>query len=289
MKPAHCAPWLIGVVTFVLAFLVIPPPATAGNPPPTLTILLTNDDGYEAPGLRAMARALAPLGKLVVAAPLENQSGMGHATTVRQFVLVRPYEILPGIESYAIQARPATCARLALESLLPEKPDLVVSGINRGMNLGIVTYYSGTVAAAREAAFLGIPALAVSMQGNDEDDYARTAAFVAQLVADLHAQGRLRPGLFLNINAPTGERRGVRVTRQSTTPTPQLFERYTNPRGELYFWSDYRSLGEDEEGTDVWAVAERLISITPLRINQTHTPDFDWLEKLERLAAPAAP
>ncbi len=244
------------------------------------TILLTNDDGYNAPGLRALAEALAPLGQVVVAAPMQNQSGTGHSTTTRRFVAVRPIELVPGVKGHAIAARPATCVRLGLESLVPRKPDLVVSGINRGQNLGIVSFYSGTVGAAREAALVGVPTIAVSMEGDAAEDYAVTASFVARLVEALRAQGQLRPGLFLNVNTPAGEHRGVRMTRQSVTPTPQTFDRYTSPRGDVYFWSDYGRLQDDEEGTDVWAVVRGFVSITPMQIDQTRTADFEWLERL---------
>ncbi len=260
---------------------------SADSPDEPFLILLTNDDGYDAPGLRALAEALAPLGEVAVAAPADNQSGTGHSTTARQFIAARPIEVVPGVRGYALAARPATCTRLALEALLPRRPDLVVSGINRGLNLGVVTYYSGTVGAAREVAFLGVPAIAVSMQGDNAADYAATAAFVRGLVEELRKQGRLRPGLFLNVNAPAGGWRSVEVTRQSATPTPQLFTRYTNPRGDLYFWSDYRALPDDAEGTDVWAVAHGSVSVTPLQIDQTLATEFDWLRQLELQAAPA--
>lgn len=243
-------------------------------------ILVVNDDGYFAPGLRFLAEALAPLGQVVIAAPMENQSGTGHSTTTHQFIRVRSIELSPAVRGHAIAARPATCVRLALESLLPRKPDLVVSGINRGTNLGIVTFYSGTVGAAREAALLGIPAIAVSMQGDAAEDYAATAAFVSHLVKELREHDRLQSGLFLNVNTPAGQYRGVRVTRQSTTPTPQEFARYTNPRGEVYFWSDYRPLTDAEEGTDVWAVVRGFIALTPLQIDQTREADFGWLHRV---------
>ncbi|MBI2955958.1 MAG: 5'/3'-nucleotidase SurE [Acidobacteria bacterium] len=252
-----------------------------------LFILLTNDDGYDAAGLRALAEALAPLGEVMVAAPETNQSGTGHSTTTHEFIEVRPVELVPGVKAYAIAARPATCVRMALEALAPRRPDLVVSGINRGRNLGVVTYYSGTVGAAREASFVGIPALAVSNQRDDAKEYAATAAFVRELIEELRASGRLRPGLFLNINAPAGEWRGVRITRQSTTATPQLFSRFASPRGGVYYWSDYAHLGQDEEGTDVWAFLNGFISITPMELDQTASGELDWLRQWEREAAPA--
>jgi len=274
-----------------MVLVVVLAPATgawaAGNG--GLFILLSNDDGYDAPGLRALAEALAPLGTVMVAAPQENNSGVGHATTTREFVRVRDVEIVPGVKGWAIAARPATCVRMALENLLEGKqPDVVVSGINRGENLGIVVNYSGTLGAAREAAIAGVAAIAVSMGGNDLADYKRTAEFTRELIVQLKAGGRLKPGLFLNINAPAGEPKGVRVTRQGTKATPQLFTRATSPRGGLYVWPDYAGRTEDEEGTDVWAFVNGYIAVTPLQLDTTDTGSLGWLKQMKlEAAAPA--
>ncbi len=255
-----------------------------------LFILLSNDDGYDAPGLRALAEALAPLGTVVVAAPHENNSGVGHATTTREFVRVREVEIVPGVKGWAISARPATCVRMALENLLDgKKPDVVVSGINRGENLGIVVNYSGTLGAAREAAIAGVAAIAVSMGGNDLGDYRRTAEFIRELIAQLKAGGRLKPGLFLNVNAPAGERKGVMTTRQSTQSTPQLFTRFTSPRDTLYVWPDYAGRTEDVEGTDVWAFQNGYIAVTPLQLDTTDTGSLGWLKQMRLEEAAPAP
>lgn len=259
--------------------------AESGN---QFLILVTNDDGYQAAGLHALAEALLPLGEVVVAAPLQDQSGSGHSTTAREFIRVRPVEIALGINGYAIDARPATCVRMALETLLPRKPDVVVSGINRGVNLGIVVNYSGTVGAAREAAIVGIPAIAVSAQASGSEHYARTAQFIRHLLEQLRARDQLRAGLFLNINAPADEFQGIRITRLSTAPTPQLFTRYQSPRGDLYIFSDYGRLEDDEEGTDVWALVRGFISITPLAIDQTRAADLELLRDLELTPLPAA-
>jgi len=274
-------PRMVAVTCLVLLFTCLPVAAADGPPDGQLLILLANDDGYDAPGLRALGEALAGLGQVFVAAPMENQSGTGHSTTTREFIAVRPVEIAPGVKGFAIAAKPATCVRLALESLVPRPPDLVVSGINRGRNLGVVTFYSGTVGAAREAAFVGIPAIAVSNATNDAGDYASTAAFVRKLVEQLRAEGRLRPGLYLNVNGPAGAPRGVRITRQSTTPAPEFFTKYTNPRNDNFFWSDYENLKGDAEGTDVWAVLNGFISVTPMQYDQTRTADLEWLQKLK--------
>ncbi|MCI0402386.1 MAG: 5'/3'-nucleotidase SurE [Acidobacteria bacterium] len=273
----------------VLVIVLAPAVTARGADNGGLFILLSNDDGYDAPGLRALAEALAPLGTVMVSAPQENNSGVGHATTSREFVRVRTVEIVPGVRGWAIAARPATCVRMALEDFLEGKPDVVVSGINRGENLGIVVNYSGTLGAAREAAIAGVAAIAVSNQGNDAADYKRTAEFIRELILQLKAGGRLKPGLFLNVNAPAGERKGVMVARQSTQATPQLFTRAPSPRGDLYVWTDYAGRTEDQEGTDVWAFLNGYIAITPLQLDTTDTGSLGWLKQMKLEAAAPAP
>ncbi len=286
MKLGAKSALLCVVLVFVLASV---PTAAQSGENGGLFILVTNDDGYDAPGLRALAEALAPLGTVLVVAPQENQSGKGHSTTGREFIRARSVDITPNIKGYAVPATPATCARMGIEALSPRKPDVVVSGINRGRNLGVVVNYSGTVGAAREATIAGVAAIAVSNQGDDAKEYARTAEFVRELIVRLKAEGRLKPGLFLNVNAPAGEWKGVMVTRQSTTATPQTFDRTTNPRGDVYYWSDYRNLTEDAEGTDVWAFVHGYISVTPMQLDQTDSSGLGWLKDMKLEAGTPAP
>ena len=244
-------------------------------------VLLTNDDGYDAPGLRALVEAFRSRAEIVVAAPATEQSGKGHSiTTSAEPIFLRSHRQPDGALWYAIEAPPATCVRLAVESLLPRRPDLVVSGINRGENLGITVYLSGTVGAAREAAIVGLTAIAVSMRGNRQEDYAAAAAFVAGLVEQLQQKQALRPGLFLNVNVPAGERRGVRVARLSLLATHEDYERRESPRGRVYYWSRWRPLEDDVEGTDVWAFARGYITLTPMTLDVT---DVSALEKLRGL------
>jgi 5'-nucleotidase len=277
-------------VCVVLVLALAPAGASAADKDGGLFILLSNDDGYDAPGLRALAEALAPLGRVRVAAPHENNSGVGHATTTREFVRVREVEIISGVKGWAIAARPATCVRMALENLLEgEKPDIVVSGINRGENLGIVVNYSGTLGAAREAAIAGVAAFAVSMRGNDAADYQRTAEFVRDFIVQLRDGGRLKPGLFLNVNAPAGEPKGVLIARQSTKATPQLFTRIHSPRDTLYVWPDYAGRTQDEEGTDVWAFQNGYIAVTPLTLDTTDAGSLGWLREMKLETVAPAP
>lgn len=244
---------------------------TAQTSPSNLTILLSNDDGYDAPGLRALVEALRPVAEVYVVAPAAEQSGKGHSIlTTREPIFLSERRQPNGALWYAVEAPPATCVRLAIESLLPRRPDLVISGINRGENLGVAVYLSGTLGAAREAAIAGLPALAVSMGGSSEKDYAATAAYVRDLVGQLRARQMLRPGLFLNVNRPAGEARGVALTRLSLKPTHERYERRTSPRGRVYFWSAWEPLTDDDEGTDVWAFVRGYVTLTPMGLDVTH-------------------
>lgn len=257
-----------------------------GTHPRKLTVLLANDDGYGAPGLRAMIAAFEPAAEVYVAAPATEQSGKGHSiTTTREPIFVTEHKQSDGRLWYAIDAPPATCVRLGVESLLPKRPDVVISGINRGENLGINVYLSGTLGAAREAAIAGIPAVAVSMQGNDEHDYAATAAFVRELVEQLRVEGRLVPGLFLNVNTPRGEAKGVRVTRLSIRANHEQYERRTSPRGRIYFWSRWQPVTEDDEDTDVHAFYRGYITLTPMLLDTTAAAEMDFFRRFAREGA----
>ena len=286
-------------VFVVLLFCLAIPAAAQQAATPTaapaaanFTILLTNDDGYDAPGLKAMIEAFRTAGDLYVSAPADNQSGKGHSiTTSRDPIFVSERKQPNGVSWYAVEAPPATCARLAIEALLPRHPDIVISGINRGENLGIASIYlSGTVGAAQEAAMSGIPSIAVSMEGNKDEDYATTAAYMRQLVEQLRKANLLKQGMFLNVNAPSGERKGVMLTRLSRTPAKERFERRESPGRRVYYWSAYRppERGDaEEEGTDIWAYLHGYISITPMVLDVSDSKAFNQLRVLEKKAAAA--
>ncbi len=250
----------------------------------TPSVLLSNDDGIDAPGLLALADTLAGLGTVTVAAPLVNRSGTSHGVTSRDPIEVRE-SMRKGITWFGIDALPATCVRLAIEALLPEKPDLVVSGINRGENVGTVAFYSATVACAREAAFLGITALSVNLEAGRDMNYRDAAEFVRALVARLSGEGLPR-GTYLNINVPALDRgaiRGVRITRQDAQAPIEIFKKITGPDGKTIYLPSYKTLDAGEEGTDIWAVKNGYISITPFAIDQTHEPGLTGLKALENL------
>jgi 5'-nucleotidase len=273
------------LVFSIVCFLII---ACTGKespaPPPAslLKILISNDDGVDAPGIAALFEKLAPLGRVTVAAPNRNYSGAGHSMPSNLPIMVEEME-KNGSKWYAIDGTPVTCVRLALESLLTEKPDIVVSGINRGENIGLVTFYSGTTACAREASIKGIPSIAVSLQNSPVMDYKEAAGFVAELVRGLRTSG-FKPGLFLNVNYPALPKdkiKGTIITRQDLQCPIQTFEKRVSPRGKVYFWSLYRELSQAPEKTDVWALANGYISITPLQIDQTNSREMEDLKSLK--------
>jgi 5'-nucleotidase len=239
-------------------------------------ILVTNDDGVRAPGILAVAQALRSLGEVTIAAPAENQSGKGHSIITSDPIFVDQVTLTDGLRAFSIVATPASCVKVGVRALMTEKPDLVVSGINRGYNLGMVTYVSGTVGAAREAALMGIPAIASSLSV-DEPNYAAAAEIVRRIAALVHQHG-LDAGVLLNINVPPGASaaiKGVRVTRQSAQTGEERFEEQRSPTGRRMFWSIWKEPTGDVEGTDVWATEHGYAAVTPLRANEFDAKTFD--------------
>jgi 5'-nucleotidase len=231
-------------------------------------ILVTNDDGVRAPGILALAQALAAIGEVTVVAPSENQSGKGHSLSITDPVYVDSVSLPGGLNALAATATPASCVKLALLALLKERPNLVVSGINRGYNLGMTAYVSGTVGAAREAALQGIPAIASSMHvTNAWNDYTAAAKFTTQ-VAEMVKKDGLAPGVFINMNIPTGMPKGMRVTTQSQLMGEEKWVEHTNPRGRRYFWNDYRDSEKDVPGTDVALAAEGYVTVVTLKAGE---------------------
>jgi 5'-nucleotidase len=234
-------------------------------------ILLSNDDGIAAPGLAAAYAELAKLGEVTVAAPADNQSGVGHGLTFLEPILMRTLEPLVKVEGaqgpwYRISARPATCVRLALSALLAEKPDLVVSGINRGDNAGLTIYVSGTLGAAREAAFDGIPSIATSLVESPKMDYAPGAAVLGRLAAETLKRG-LPKGIFLTVNFPALEIRGIKVVRHSLNAGVTSFERRENPEHQIYFWNIWDPPADLDPETDAGALRDGYVAVTPLRVD----------------------
>jgi 5'-nucleotidase len=233
-------------------------------------ILISNDDGYQAPGIKALVDRLKSMGEVTAAAPAVNQTGVGHALTFGRPIDVRSWEA-EGCRWIAIAATPAVCIRMALTSLLPQLPDVVVSGINKGENIGVITFSSGTVSCAREAAFRNIPAIAVSLEEGPLMDYSAAADFAAKLLLEVRKRG-LPAGTYLNVNFPArspDQIKGVLITRQDRRPADEHYAKKTSPEGKEEYWSVYRPLTGGETDTDTWAFTQGYISITPLTIDQT--------------------
>lgn len=275
-----------GLEIAVLALLFAA--ACGGTParpaPEPLNILITNDDGIEAPGILALAEALRPLGTVTVAAPRDQKSGASHSVTSDRPISVHESE-RQGQRWIAIDAMPATCVRLAVEELLPVRPDLVVSGINRGENLGTVTFYSATVGAAREAAFLGLPSIAVNQVSANGASYETAGALAAEIVRALGRAGIAR-GTFLNINVPPLPReslRGIRVTRQDVRAPLDFFKKTVGPDGTVQYTPRWEHLEPGAPDTDIWAVRNGYVSVTVLGFDQSAAAPPSAVAALKRL------
>lgn len=238
-------------------------------------ILVANDDGIDAPGIRALAAAMDALGEVYVVAPIDEQSAVGHAITVRNPVRARPWEVeLPSgkAEAYAVTGTPADCVKLAVNQLLPRRPDLIVSGINHGPNTAVNIIYSGTVSAATEGAILGVDAIAFSLCDWEAEEYA-PAAQVAQGIARRVMSEGLPPGILLNVNIPyrpLEELRGVSVTRQARSRWQESFQARRDPFDRPYYWLAGEFVNLDEgDNTDLAAIDEGYVSVTPLRLDLT--------------------
>jgi len=241
-----------------------------------LLILVTNDDGVFSPGIRALAKSLCALGRVVVVAPDRERSAVSHALTLHS--PLRAEEIRPDI--FAVDGTPTDCVNLGVHGLLQERPALVVSGINRGGNMGDDLTYSGTVSAAMEATLMGVPAMAVSLDGESfgSDNFNRSARLTLFLARSIVEKG-LPPDTFLNINFPAAEPRGFKLTRQGKRRYGETVVEKIDPRGKTYYWLGGGEMGFDNlEGTDFHAVHAGYVSITPLHLDLTNYRSFEQLE-----------
>ncbi|MCC6659997.1 MAG: 5'/3'-nucleotidase SurE [Phycisphaerales bacterium] len=280
-----------------------------------MRILLTNDDGIHAPGIAAMHDALADTGEhfggplldkspgavtraprsvIVPIAPLTVQSATGHGVTFREPLMVRPEELQGGVPGTAVDGRPADCVKLAISSLWPERfgegslPDLLVSGINAGANVGINVIYSGTVAAALEGAFLGVPAIAVSLHiGGKRPDFAAAARHARRAIEALIAGGLPAAHECLSINIPVTEADGppppIRVCPMNTHGLVDKYDPRVSPAGGAYYWASGHGLDfrGTEPASDVAFLLQRCITVTPLTYDLTRHATLDkWRSRL---------
>jgi 5'-nucleotidase len=242
-----------------------------------MEILVTNDDGIHADGLRALASALRQLGKVTVVAPDREQSAASHALTLHRPLRIKKVE--EGILS--VDGTPTDCVLLGVHGFLKQKPDLVVSGINHGPNMGNDTSYSGTVAAAVEGTLLGIPSVAISLATWESADFEPAAEVARELVKTFLDRG-IHPGMCISVNVPPIPRpamKGIRVTRLGKRVYHDVIVEKTDPRGKLYYWIG----GEDptwehDESSDFNAVSEGYVSVTPLSLELT---DYKAIVEME--------
>jgi len=230
-------------------------------------ILVTNDDGIHAEGIRALENALATIGDVYVVAPASEMSGASHSLT-----LARPLRIRQIDERHwTVDGTPTDCVTLALNMILPpeERPHICASGINHGANLGDDASYSGTVAGALEATILGVSGLAFSLVSSREHDFAQSARVAREITQKALAEG-IPEGTLLNVNIPVGEAKGFRVTKQGFKSAQPVITEHTDPRGKLYYWiGEVREGFRAEGGTDFEAIDDGFVSITPMRSDMT--------------------
>lgn len=243
-------------------------------------ILVCNDDGYKAPGIRALTRVAERYGEVIVVAPVSGQSGMSHAVTLNHPIRLRTVSVNGEVPTYACTGTPADCIKIALNQVLDRKPDLVLSGINHGSNASVSLFYSGTVAAAIEACMNGIPSAAFSVDDHSHDtDLSLATRYAGGIIENLLSKG-LPKGVCLNINfprIPPEDCKGLKICRQTIGVWKEEFEKRTDPHGREYFWltGEFSNEEPDEANTDEWALAHGYGAIVPISIEVTHNPSLE--------------
>lgn len=248
-----------------------------------MKILLTNDDGIRARGLLAVHAALSEKHDVFVIAPDRERSAVGHGITLNRPIRAEKTDLTPHDWGYAVSGTPVDCIKLGLLEFLPQKPDLVVSGINPGANTGVNLNYSGTVAAAREACLYGIPSIAASIQGHAPVHYDDAAAVLRKLGEKIRSFG-LPPGTFLNINfpdLPLARQPGIRIAHQDLTFYHEYIDRKKDPRNRTYYWhgAEMETKFMDMDA-DTPVLNQNYISITPIKCDMT---DYNLINKLKTL------
>lgn len=250
-----------------------------------MKILITNDDGILAPGIEALYSAVRDLGEVEVVAPETGQSAVGHAISVLTPMAVRRVHVNNTFHGWSVDGRPADCVKLAMMELLPWKPDFVLSGINAGANTGINVLYSGTVAGAAEGAFFGVPSVAFSLLLSAELDF-HGAGRISRQIFERYVASKPPAGMCLNVNIPpldNGPPLGVRVIQQSNVPMDDHYQKMTDQQGRAIYWLDGKLPDKGRcPGSDLEAVRDGYISITPLRFDLTdreamqRVAGWDW-------------
>ena len=237
-------------------------------------ILISNDDGVGAKGLKALIDVIKPFGKIVVVAPEKGESGKSHAITINSPVRVCKIEESENITVYSCTGTPVDAVKLAINQLLPKKPDFLVSGINHGSNSSISVIYSGTLGAAREGCLNGIPSIGFSLLDHSSDaDFTVPQKYIGSIFQNLMEFG-LPAGTCLNVNFPNfplNKIKGIRVCRQTKGVWKEEYDKRTDPHNSDYYWltGDFHNFEPDAQDTDEWALANKYISIVPVQVDLT--------------------
>ncbi|PKM80675.1 MAG: 5'/3'-nucleotidase SurE [Firmicutes bacterium HGW-Firmicutes-13] len=249
-----------------------------------MRVLLTNDDGIFADGIQELSKIMQKLAAVYIVAPDRERSAVGHAITMHHPLRAERVKLFhnPNLPAWAVNGTPSDCVKLAVEAILPERPDIVISGINRGGNLGTDVLYSGTVSAAVEGIISGIPSIAISITDGDNPDFKYAAEFAGKLAVTVLEKG-LPSDTLLNVNIPglsRNELEGVAVTRLGMTRYNNEFEQRVDPRGRSYYWMVGEVVELDNgHDSDLSAIRENKISITPIHFDFTNYKIMNTLKK----------
>jgi len=274
-----------GILFALVLCLLVPASGEQTRPqPPPYRILISNDDGVRAPGIAMVAQTLQAIGDVIIVAPADNQSGKGHSIVTSEPVFREDLTLANGLRAIGLTATPATTVNVAIRNIVTPRPDLVVSGINRGYNLGYSAYLSGTVGAAREAAIHGVPAIAASLaEEGAPRDYVYAAEEVLGVARRVKQYG-LAPNTFLNVNIPAmpaGGYKGYQITSQAQRKEgDEHFAEMKHPSGRMIYWSVYKEGGDGPQGTDMWAVTNGYVSVTPMKIGEFDSSQVETLRSI---------
>ncbi|MBL0388582.1 5'/3'-nucleotidase SurE [Tumebacillus sp. ITR2] len=247
-----------------------------------MRILISNDDGIQADGIRVLAQELTQLGDVFVVAPNRQRSAAGHGITLHKPLFLEEHDLGPGVHAYGLSGTPADCIKFGVSELMKDaRPDFVVSGINAGSNLGNDVIYSGTVSAAIEGSIQGMPAIAVSQCGSEPYDYAGAAHFTSRLIREVMQKG-LDPDTILNVNYPSCDPQqvqGVRITTVGKRRYLNHYDKRTNPRGVPYYWlaGPLKDLPLESD-SDIRAVREGYVSVSPVHFDFSYRQMIDSLK-----------
>jgi 5'-nucleotidase len=260
--------------------------AEAQRPPaPPYRILISNDDGVRAPGIAQVAMILQAIGEVIIVAPADNQSGKGHSITITEPIVRQDLTLPNGLRAIGLTATPASTVNVAIRNIVTPRPDLVVSGINRGYNLGYSAYLSGTVGAAREGVIHGVPAIAASLEEEGAlENYVHAAEEVLGVARRVKQYG-LPANTYLNVNIPKRPAAGYKgylITTQAPMQGGiESFPETKHPDGRTIYWNQYKEgVPNPPQGTDIWAVQNGYVSVTPMKVGETDAAQADRLRSI---------